>query len=129
MVKIKTKKQIDLPMLINWAWHNIENVEMDFLKTDNTNNYGNCNKINFSDENSTFYTDEVLDNELTVDVYVEITEDTVIPKLVVNHSDGGFTLYENDYINNEFPLDSVRAFYILNNDLTMTLIWKDGKLI
>ena len=59
----------------------------------------------------------------------EITEDTVIPRLVVRHRDTGFTLYENDYINNEFPLDSVQAFYILNDDLTLTLIWRDGKLV
>lgn len=129
MVKIKTKKQIDLPMLTNWAWHNLENVEMKLFNSDNTDNYGNYNKINFSDDKSTFYTDEVLDDELTVDVYVEITEDTVIPKLVVFHSDTGLSIYENDYINNEFPLDSVRAFYVLNDDMTMTLIWKDGELI
>lgn len=65
----------------------------------------------------------------TVEVEEEITEDTVIPRLVVRHRDTGFTLYENDYINNEFPLDSVQAFYILNDDLTLTLIWRDGRLV
>src|SRR5699024_2066529 len=71
----------------------------------------------------TFFPEETF----TVEVEEEITECTVIPKLVVNHSDTGFTLYKNEYINNEFPLDSVQAFYILNDDLTLTLIWTHDK--
>src|SRR5699024_2903612 len=64
---------------------------------------------------------------VVIEVEEEITECTVIPKLVVNHSDTEFTLYKNEYINNEFPLDSVQAFYILNDDLTLTLIWTHDK--
>jgi hypothetical protein len=139
MVKIKTKKQIDLSMLINWAWHNIENVEIDFLKTDNTNNYGNYNKINFSDENSTFYTDEVLDNELTVDVYVEITEDTVIPKLIERweyndkeHERFRYIEHENKSINKVLFVtqNKVEATHFYAEiDGELKLIWREGKLI
>lgn len=123
MVKIKTKKQLNLPQLIEWAMEN-DIKDTVFLTKAYSVGFDIHGFIYFNSS-----TTIPLDTMFTVEVEEEITEDTVIPKLVVNHSDTGFTLYENDYINNEFPLDSVQAFYILNNDLTMTLIWRDGKLI
>ncbi|MDE5044245.1 hypothetical protein P7355_14920, partial [Staphylococcus aureus] len=40
----------------------------------------------------------------------------------------GFEIYENDSIR-ELIDGTSRAFYILNEDKTMTLIWKDGELV
>lgn len=122
-MKIKTKKQMNLPQLIEWL---LKSGHRNYIAISDMGNTvtlsrGGAIKISFG----TFFPEETF----TVEVEEEITEDTLIPKLVVNHSDTGLSIYKNDYINNDFPLESVRAFYILNDDLTMTLIWRDGKLI
>lgn len=76
-----------------------------------------------------------------VEVEVEITEDTVIPRLleVRNAIPSKSTewqdlklfksyLYANHSIS-EFKDKNSAAIYILNDDMTMTLIWKDGEII
>src|SRR5699024_1874907 len=121
MVKIKQKKQLNLPQLIEWL---LKSGYRNYTANSNMGNTVTLSRygaIQFS--LGTFFPEETF----TVEVEEELTEDTVIPKLVVNHSDTGFTLYKNEYINNEFPLDSVQAFYILNDDLTLTLIWTHDK--
>lgn len=131
-MKIKQKKQLNLLQLIEWAWKN-PNLSngMSFLSIGSE-----IVKINFRFNPRGVLNLDVLNGNnisndvlFTFEVEEEIDEDTVIPKLVARHRDTGFTLFENDYINNEFPLDSVQAFYIMNDDLTMTLIWRDGKLV
>ena len=122
-MKIKTKKQFTLPQLIEWL---LKSGYRNYTANSNMGNTVTLSRygaIQFS--HGTFFPEETF----TVEVEEEITEDTIIPRLVARHRDLGFTLYKNDYINNEFPLDSVQAFYIMNDDLTMTLIWRDGKLI
>ncbi|MES5936926.1 hypothetical protein [Mammaliicoccus lentus] len=132
MPTIKRKVEMNLPQLIEWGWNN---KELSKNKRFISKNKGNLtikqsvifNHFSYAEiENNYCYGPE---DTFTVEVEEEITEDTVIPRLVVRHRDTGFTLYENDYINNEFPLDSVQAFYIMNDDLTMTLIWRDGRLV
>lgn len=61
-----------------------------------------------------------------VEVEKEITEDTEIPKLYMRHN--------NDHIDecygmsiSKFDKSRVKAFYIPNDDLTMTLIWTREK--
>ncbi|KKI52935.1 Phage protein [Staphylococcus equorum subsp. equorum] len=125
-MKIKTKKQLNLPQLIEWGFEN------DITNKEYVCNEHKAKSVIFNLSGWAEFSDEFSYNPhdtFTVEVGEEITEDTVIPRLVVRHGDTGFTLYENDYINNEFPLDGVQAFYILNDDLTMILIWRDGKLV
>lgn len=80
----------------------------------------------------------------TVEVEEEITEDTVLPKFL--------EIYEQEYENydflcddeasiwvnssikeitcgNEIERNELKAIYVINNDMTMTLVWKDGKLV
>lgn len=65
---------------------------------------------------------------VTLKTFEEITEDTVIPKLA-HYSVFGFkTTKSNASINEEKGGNSI-AFYIMNDDKTMTLIWKNGKLV
>lgn len=126
MVKIKQKKTMNLPQLIEWAW-----------KNDITNKEYICNEFEkksvifnlsgwaeFSDEFS--YNPE---DTFTVEVEEEITEDTVLDELV--------ELYEDYLENNEILKHKNRsiseakdedgcasqAFYIIHDDLIMTLIW------
>ena len=121
MPTIKRKVEMNLPQLIEWAWDNK-------IRSKTYRSLGGA-EIEFSEGDVVRVFRADSDDTFTVEVEEEITEDTVIPRLVVRHRDTGFTLYENDYINNEFPLDSVQAFYILNDDLTLTLIWRDGRLV
>lgn len=80
-------------------------------------------------------------NTYTVEVDEEITEETTIPRLLEvrnaipskeedwkdlktlkTYMYGNYTIAE---VKNEYTV----AFYMLNGDMTMTLIWKDGELI
>ncbi|MDW4396776.1 hypothetical protein QI051_03610 [Staphylococcus saprophyticus] len=126
MVKIKQKKQLNLPQLIEWAWDNdiknetfIADKQLTNIEFDDTGDvliYGNDNKktVKFS-----------------IEVEEEITEDTVIPKMLVKFKNPDtYGRFKNDSINGfEIEEGNLEAFYIINDDLTMTLIWRDGKLI
>lgn len=80
----------------------------------------------------------------TVEIEEEITEDTVLPKFL--------EIYEQEYENydflcddeasiwvnssikeitcgNEIERNELKAIYVINNDMTMTLVWKDGRLV
>ena len=76
-----------------------------------------------------------LDAPFEVKVEEEITEDTKFDRLfeVYEFRERAYmsALHTNTSIkerleNTSFP---TKAFYILNDDLTMTLIWKDGELV
>lgn len=140
-MKIKTKKQLNLPQLIEWAWNNpdlsngtsflsngSESVKIEFrfnprgvLNLDVLNGGNISNDIRFNLEE---YEE------------IEITEDTVIPKLVeiynIIDKRERITIHENSNIysnvDSQDPSDFKSfAFYILNDDYTMTLIWTHDK--
>ena len=124
-MKIKTKKEMNLPELIEWLWKSKKSV---YKVTSNMNGVVKlepCGLITFS--SGDFYPEETF----TVEVEEEITEDTEITALVELSSQGllGNTrLYRYHSINDVIDNQSV-AFYILNDDQTMDLIWKNGKLV
>ena len=65
----------------------------------------------------------------TVEIEEQITEDTVIIRLVEFGKYGhgkNFSWHYNTSINEELDIGS-EAFYIMNDDLTMTLIWTKEK--
>ncbi|PCF48975.1 hypothetical protein [Staphylococcus delphini] len=131
-MKIKTRKEMNLHELIKWAWEN--GVKDKTFKS----NYGR--KVKFYSEGS-FYTMEPIFRYdiFTVEVEEEITVDTVIPMLVETYlsSKGepscysyrnksiNYILENNKYYNNTPP----KHIYMLNDDMTMTLIWKDGEMV
>ncbi|WP_337227901.1 hypothetical protein [Staphylococcus succinus] len=124
-MKIKTKKKLNLPQLIEWAWENhIRNKGFESERTSRAyfdyDGYLNCTRA--MEPNDTF----------TVEVEEEITEDTVIPKLVEIYKDflGGTEILKHEYKSiNKVKDEKALYFYILNDDLTMTLIWREGKLV
>ncbi|WP_437271007.1 hypothetical protein [Staphylococcus aureus] len=135
-MKIKVKKEMNLPELIQWAW---KNPELTTGKRFCTENKDNEKFIYFSWEDgrkcftSYFITPE---DTFVVEVEEEITEDTKFDRLfeVYEISEGEYnpTSNRNTSINESLNDDRcfpIKAFYILNDDLTMTLIWKDGELI
>ncbi|WP_239732539.1 hypothetical protein [Mammaliicoccus sp. E-M25] len=126
MPTIKRKVEMNLPQLIEWL---LESGKSECIVISNMNNivqlepYG---VIRFSQEK--FYPEETF----TVKVEEEITEDTVIDNLIeINELIdfkkegllGGVRLYKNSSIN-QVENDKSVAYYIMNDDLEMTLIWK-----
>lgn len=124
-MKIVTKKQLNLSQLIEWIWENeIKNIS--------------CRRLNrrvfeyvWVNENSDIEFNEDMvfrkDDMFEFEVEEEITENTRFKELVCLEADDIYRSYENVCIL-DFD-DMVRAFYIPNDDLTMTLIWRDGKLV
>ncbi len=72
-------------------------------------------------------------NTYTVEVEEEIAEDTVFPVLIKTFKNvfNEITVisYENASINSSKSRNETISYHILNDDGTMTLIWKDGKLV
>ncbi|MDW3894473.1 hypothetical protein QI333_03705 [Staphylococcus saprophyticus] len=140
MVKIKRKVEKNLPQLIEWAWEN--DVKGETFPIDQneeagiyfaTNNDFMMNNADYIRYNNTF----------TVTTEEEITEDTVIPKLMTTFKktclEGGIG-YQRVRIDENYPIklmlnkaeahrELVETLHIVNDDGTHTLIWRDGKLI
>lgn len=137
-MKIKVNKQVNLPQLIEYAWDNdIKNeifiadkqlINIEFDDTGDVLIYGNgsIKTVKFS-----------------IEVEEEITEDTVIPKLMTTfrktclNDDFG---YQRVRIDEDFSIklmldkteahsEPVETLHIVNDDGTHTLIWRDGRLI
>ncbi|EGQ3629384.1 hypothetical protein I0645_001529 [Staphylococcus pseudintermedius] len=130
MMKIKVKKEMTLPQLIEWAWENsIKHKEFT----------GSRNGIVEFDFRGWVRTDLIEPDEFfEVEVEEEITEDTKIPTLIELFVSGYGQIIHTYYRTSIREtigevvkgVDALpKAFYILNDDMTMTLIWKDGELV
>lgn len=133
MVKIKTKKQLTLPELIEWA---IDNDIKNRVFESNPNFDGVTYNLGFDIDGDLYFEEYLTPTSLfTVEVEEEVTEDTeidLIERFTVNNE----IYYTNpqtmsintsleaapDYIN-------ITHFYIENDDRELVLIWRDGKLI
>lgn len=123
MPTIKTKKEMNLGELLCWA---IDNKEQASLKDFYSKNIGV--KFNASGYPCIEFEKKFLPTyeTFTVEIEEKITEDTVIPHL--------YELLENNSLCRcspatitELKTSKSRAFYIMNDDMTMTLIWtKEG---
>ncbi|EHJ08417.1 hypothetical protein [Staphylococcus simiae] len=132
MVKIKTKKLMTLPELIQWGWDN---------EIENEHYVSNVDEASiYFDKQSFVEIDCEIDKTetFTVEVEDEITEFTDLDNLVeiVENSCGylkfmkySFPISIRRCIKNNPDAMTSKAFHILNKDMTMTLIWKDGKLV
>ena len=134
MVKIKQKKTMNLPQLIEWAWENpdlshgttfisngCERVKIDFrYNPRGVLNLDILNGINISN-----------DIQFTLEEFEEITENTVLPTLIERRDFGNELTYSRyEYVRiKDIKGRSSTVFYIENDDYTMTLIWRDGKLV
>ncbi|NBK47404.1 hypothetical protein EON06_06510 [Staphylococcus delphini] len=128
-MNIKVKKEMNLPQLIEWAWENNVNDKVF---------YGSLGgKVEF-DFRGWVRTDLIEPDEtFTVEVEEEITEETVIPNLLeVYKYDSTLVLEVRKNKSIKDLLDSddydgvtIKAFHIINDDGTHTLIWKDGEMI
>ena len=66
---------------------------------------------------------------VTIKTKKEITEDMKIDKLLVKFkSPSRYQMFSSDCINGfEIEEGNIEAFYVLNDDLTLTLIWTKEK--
>ncbi len=135
MVKIKTKKQLNLPQLLEWAWDNPKSSRNKRFVSENkefpyVNQYVIFNEVGYAEiENSYCYGRNDL---FTVEVEEEITEDTRLEHTI--------EIYKVDNIewvrsieHNNMSISKMKdrgniaslAFYILNDEYdTLTLIGK-----
>ncbi|HDG6050078.1 TPA: hypothetical protein PF681_000796 [Staphylococcus aureus] len=128
MMKIKVKKEMRLDELIKWAWENPELVAgKRFHAEYKYDEYYVFFPLH--DGRKCLISDFIsADDTFAVEYEEEVTEDTEFDCLVELNDIDGVQLYENDSIR-ELIDGTSRAFYILNEDKTMTLIWKDGELV
>ena len=138
MVTIKTKKEMNLPQLIEWAMDN------DVTGAMFSDNRVEAKRIRFEvGILVSIHGDIHKGDTFTVEVEEEITEDTVIPKLL--------TTFKKTYLKNDFGYQRVRidedfkiqlmlnkaeehrekieTLHMVNDDGTHTLLWRDGRLV
>lgn len=133
MVKIKTKKEMESTELIKWGFkNNIKNES--FLGSDlGTIQFDDMGDISISaiGQNETFI----------VTIEEEITEETVIFRLleVRNAIPSKKTEWKDlkilkSYLYGNHSISEIKneysvAIYMLNDDYTMTLIWREGEFV
>ena len=124
MPTIKRKVEMNLPQFIAWAVDN--HITGSFY----ANNRVNAKKIRFEFGRIVSSQGELRSHDtFTVEVEEQVDENTELTALVELSSRGllGNTrLYRYHSINDVIDNQSV-AFYILNDDLTLTLIWTKEK--
>ena len=131
MVKIKRKVEMTLPELIEWAWENEVSDKAFYSNLDGGSVY--FDKI----QNLSIEHEIAINETFTVEIEKEIDEDTVLPMFIeifTGVDDEIFIDYhENENIKEVLEINSSRAktktFNLINNDGTMTLIWKDGAMV
>ena len=125
MPTIKRKVEMNLPQLIEWLWSNKKSAYKVMSNMNGVVKLEPYGLITFS--SGDFYPEETF----TVEVEEQVDENTELIALVELSSRGLLgktTLYSYESINDVIDNQSV-AFYILNDDQTMDLIWKNGKLV
>ena len=136
-MKIKRKVEMNLPQLIEWL---LKSGYRNYTANSNMGNIVTLSRygaIQFS--HGIFFPEETF----AVEVEEEITEDTVIPKML--------TTFKKTYLKNDFGYQRVRidedfkiqlmlnkaeehrekieTLHMVNDDGTHTLLWRDGRLI
>ncbi|HDJ6609424.1 TPA: hypothetical protein PQ922_000920 [Staphylococcus aureus] len=132
-MKIKVKKEMRLDELIKWAR---ENPELSQGKVFVTKSFAD-GIVRFDSYTNKCTTSGFapIDIPFIVEFEEDITEETKVDRLIelfeIQEGDYNSTLYENTSIKECLYGRCVptKAFYILNDDMTMTLIWKDGELV
>lgn len=140
MVKIKQKKTMNLPQLIEWGFeNNVRN--QSFLTYDSE---GIASEVHFDIRGLPKFSSMTDKQDLfTVKVEEEITEDTVIPKLLTTFETINVknkVRYQRVRIDENYSIklmlniaeahgEPIETLHIVNDDGTHKLIWRDGKLV
>ena len=126
---IKRKVEMNLPQLIEWGFKN-DIKEKSFIAYECVEDQRH--EVHFNALGIPKFSAFIKkSNTFTVEIKEQIDENTELTALVELSSRGLLgktTLYRYHSINDVIDNQSV-AFYILNDDQTMDLIWKNGKLV
>lgn len=137
-MKIKTKKQLNLPQLIEWGFEN------DVTGSVYSDDRVEAKKIRFEVGTVlSMYGYMRKDDTFTVEVEETLTKDTVFPSLAVirkQHFASGNSTIHVTKINNKSinsligkqPINSTfeyKEIYLMNDDKLGQCIWRDGKLV
>ncbi|HDI6800802.1 TPA: hypothetical protein POG43_000084 [Staphylococcus aureus] len=133
-MKIKVKKEMTLDELIKWARENSDLSQGKiFFSTGFSDGFVRFHPNTNKCSTSSFIP---IDIPFIVDIEKEVTEETKFDRLleVYEIQEGVYksALHKGISLNERFEDDNIfptKAFYILNDDMTMTLIWKDGELV
>lgn len=133
-MKIKVKKEMRLDELIKWARENQDLSQGKiFFSTGFSDGFVRFHPNTNKCSTSSFIP---IDIPFIVDIEKEVTEETKFDRLleVYEIQEGVYksALHKGISLNERFEDDNIfptKAFYILNDDMTMTLIWKDGELV
>ena len=126
-MKIKTTKQLNLPQLIEWAQDNIEEATKKVYRVNENEVLGNHVRFTevYSDLEVRLHGYIPFDTTFTVEVEGEITEDTVIPKMLVI---GRFDGYEEVYNQKLSSFNQhLLSAYLIHDDGHMELIYDEVK--
>ncbi len=127
MTKIKRKVEMTLPELIEWAWENEVSDKAFYSNLDGGSVY--FDKI----QNLSIEHEIAINETFTVEIEEEIDEDTVFPVLVKTLKnvveETKVVTYYNASIEFSKSKNETISYHILNDDGTMTLIWKDGAMV
>lgn len=135
MVKIKQKVEMTLPELIEWGFKNgIKNKEF-------VSNFFKKKSVIFNLSGWAEFSDEYAylpEDTFTVEVE-EVTEDTKLSSVLEMYKDINYpnenlsVIHKSTSINNILGYNpsyfNTKCLYLINEDMTLTLIWKDGELV
>ncbi|PCE19712.1 hypothetical protein BSR39_05725 [Staphylococcus pseudintermedius] len=136
MMKIKKKVKMNLHELIKWCWDN-DVKSKSFFNAQDSHQFVSFDKDGSLVCNNTFRRVFLKSEKYIAEVEEEITEDTLISDLLeVYDFDGDLksehwsvrTIKEILVESNDEDIIS-KAFHIINDDGTLTLIWKDGEMV
>ncbi|WP_248498658.1 hypothetical protein [Staphylococcus haemolyticus] len=136
MVKVKRKVKMTLPELIEWGFKN-KVFNKEFTNNDRiskTVSFDPSGRVSFP----SIYVYDAKDT-YTVEVEEEITEDTKLDTVLEIYNDKhhprsvSSAIQKNTSINNIMEYNpsyfNTETLYLVNEDMTLTLIWKDGELV
>lgn len=116
-----------LPELIEWAWENEVSDKAFYSNLDGGSVY--FDKI----QNLSIEHEIAINETFTVEIEEEIDEDTVFPVLVKTLKnvveETKVVTYYNASIEFSKSKNETISYHILNDDGTMTLIWKNGAMV
>ena len=127
MAKIKRKVEMTLPELIERGWEKEVSDKAFYSNLDGGSVY--FDKI----QHLSIVHEIAINETFTVEIEEEIDEDTVFPVLVKTLKnvveETKVVTYYNASIEFSKSKNETISYHILNDDGTMTLIWKDGAMV
>lgn len=120
MVKIKTKKKMNLPQLIEWGFEN--NIKRATYMSEN----GLTVDFSFDGKAVIGYAFSK-DDLFSFEAEEEITEETALEHIVEINTHGEHLLWDNSKIANIIDYESEEFHAYIDGEFK--LIWRDGKLV